>query len=104
VNVMPCEDLSIAMATADKLVQHRHVFIFHDVRRRTGSPCPLPYDWNRKNMVGITVGKNVHRARCWAITALMFGYEVLGHHRKDTAAWAYCPGTIARIRQRKARK
>ena len=83
------DNLATALATADDLQDARHVFVFHDVRKRTGRPCPpLPFDWHRKNTVGVTVGKNVHRARCWTIMAVMFGYQPYAASRKNTVVGA----------------
>ena len=48
----------------------------HDVRlRSTAPPCPIEYDWRRKNTVGITT-TDEGRARDWAIRAMLLGYAV----------------------------
>ena len=89
------DDIEIARAVADYLLAKRpphHLSIFHDVRpsapKRVArirkdfpnyqgqphGPCPLHYDWQRKNMVGIST-----RARdsgsltrcCWAMACIV---------------------------------
>jgi hypothetical protein len=50
--------------------------IFHDVRKRSNEgPCPLPFDWSYKNVVGIETDDE-ELARLWAREALLKGYSV----------------------------
>jgi hypothetical protein len=37
-------------------------------------PCPLEYDWQHRNIVGIRTGDE-ERARRWVIDALLLGYS-----------------------------
>ena len=96
------DDQAIAMAVADEIVANcRWASIPHDTRRRSRmGPCPLPYYYARKNLVGIPIYRNPARARDWIVRALTLGYEVLGHSRRDTVAWASV-FSIARQRERR---
>jgi hypothetical protein len=121
-NVDPdASDETIASITADYFLigfTTRHLDILHDVRpstqkrieriRREGwlnyqpadpsGPCPLPYDWTRKNVVGIST-KDRERARQWCIDAMLAGYSV--HHRSSKTSASFGRGTIAQIRARR---
>jgi hypothetical protein len=119
-NVDPdASDETIAGITADYFLigfTTRHLSILHDVRPSTQrtierirkrfeqpdyqpadptGPCPLPYDWTRKNAVGIST-KDRERARQWCIDAMLAGYDV--HHRSSKTSASFGRGTIAQIR------
>jgi hypothetical protein len=76
-------DLELALAIADWHIADAvrpgrdmiRVEICHDVRKRTGTPCPLPYDYRDKNGVGIRT-RDARRARDWIARALLLGYAV----------------------------
>ena len=74
-------DLEIAEAMAEYYIavanrRRIRLSIFHDVRKRTTEPpCPVEYDWQHKNTVGITTADE-GRARDWAIRAMILGYAV----------------------------
>jgi hypothetical protein len=95
----------------------RHLAIMHDVRpsaQRTierirkyrpdyepaqdTGPCPLPYDWNRKNIVGISI-RDRARARQWCINALLLGYSVHAYDNKNGAGFGGM--TLAAIRKQR---
>jgi hypothetical protein len=77
-------DLELALALADWHIADAvrpgrdmiRVEILHDVRKRSGTPCPLPYDYRDKNAVGIRT-RDARRARDWIVRALLLGYTVL---------------------------
>ena len=94
-----------------------HLSIFHDVRPsslarmdrlrkldpgyrphdRIG-PCPLPYDWTRTNIVGISTGDR-ERARQWIIEAALAGYSVFRHIGRHGGGFGQ--GSIKHIRTRR---
>ncbi|MDO8874481.1 MAG: hypothetical protein Q8M24_15575 [Pseudolabrys sp.] len=79
-----------------------HLSIHHDVRTRArgfacygfGIPCPLFYEWTRKNIVGISTSDRA-RARKWIVEAMCAGYAVFYGRTKGFAGGK---GTIASIR------
>lgn len=110
-------DQTIAEHIADCLLAYPftrkfRLSIFHDVRpsskrRRTyglsdpnarRDPCPVTYDWQHKNLVGIDTDDR-ERARQWIIEAQMLGYSVSQcWHSKGGAGSG--KGTIAEWRKR----
>jgi hypothetical protein len=111
-------DMEIAQAVADYLLAKRpphHLSIMHDVRPSTPKriarlrkdfpnfqgqphgPCPLHYDWHRKNMVGIST-RDESVARQWIIDAMLLGYGVYRHIVKHS--WGGGQGSITAIRSR----
>jgi hypothetical protein len=97
-------DEAVACAVADLyLARTAHLgfitlSIFHDVRLRSrAGPCPLPYDWNRKNIVGVTTRDRV-RARRWIISAMLAGYGVFYHMSRNSSGFGQ--GSIEAIRRR----
>ena len=114
-------DATIAGIVADYLLtrystRYFHLSIIHDVRpsapvrlarlrkhfpdyqpHEPMGPCPLPYDWTRKNMVGIST-RDRERAREWIIAATLAGYCVFRGFSRDS--WSSGAGSIARIRER----
>ena len=112
-------DMEIAQAVADYLLANRpphHLSIFHDVRpsaekqiarvrkhfpnyqpSQPHGPCPLHYDWRRKNTVGIST-RDESMARQWIIDAMLLGYAVYRHILKNS--WGAGQGSIADIRAR----
>lgn len=61
-------------------------------------PCPLPYDWTRKNLVGVST-KDRERARQWCIDAMLAGYAVSHTSSKGRGGGSH--GTIAQIQTRR---
>jgi len=80
-------DLKLALAFADHYIASAygrkiHLSIFHDMRKlSTEGPCPLPYDWQHKNVVGIST-TDAERARDWCVKALLLGYSVARSFRR----------------------
>ena len=74
-------DLELALAIAEHRIADAQIGrrgklkIFHDVRKRTGTTAPLPYDFQDQNMIGIYV-KDEARARDWCVKALLLGYAI----------------------------
>lgn len=99
-------DLGIATATANYILQEhpRHFFIFHDMRTKArggsgpgfGQPCPVPYDWQRKNIIGISTDDRA-RAHAWIVAAMLKGYEVFYSSNKRNGG---SPGSIEHVRER----
>lgn len=104
-NVDPgASDELIAGLIADALVLgpgHRssyfHLSIIHD--ERGAGPCPLPYDWRRKNTLRIST-RDPDRAKQWIIAATLAGYCVLRHWTRN--GWGYGKGTLASVHERQA--
>jgi hypothetical protein len=92
------DDATIAEVVAERCVAGHsppyYLFIIHDIKPITlrhiarmekhwpgyrhsdpVGPCPLRYDWQRKNIVGIKE-PNREIAKQWAIDALLLGYAV----------------------------
>jgi hypothetical protein len=99
-------DLVIAEAITDYLIaaallQHptiRLAIIFDARKRSKEGPCPLPFDWRRKNTVGIkTSDREV--ARDWCMKALLLGYSAFQCWHSDGCGGGGM-GTIADHRQR----
>ena len=113
-------DAALAQCVAEYFVTrgpppHR-LFILHDVRPSAErniararkqfpnyqpadpiGPCPLDYDWTRKNLVGIRGEED--RAVRWIVEAMLLGYAVFrcfGGIRSGGSGW----GTLAQIRAR----
>jgi hypothetical protein len=92
--------------------------IFHDVRpssarrlariQRTSpdyegwgdpiGPCPVPYHWHRKNLVGVKIADR-EEARQWAIEAMRHGYTVWYSFKKRYGL-ALSPGSLANVREK----
>lgn len=113
------DDATIAEAVAEVLVVRDpppYCFsIFHDVRPSTPrkvekmqrmnpayrwdqpfGPCPLRYDWHRKNIVGIKTADR-EAAKAWARQALLLGYAVFYQH--SIRSWGAGKGTLADVRE-----
>lgn len=115
------DDATLAEIVADYLTAGKgppyYLFILHDVRPSTErrlarkrkynpaypvdepfGPCPLRYDWQRKNVVGIkTDDRKV--ATQWGIEALLLGYSLFQTHKIGCSGGGQ--GTLAWIRERK---
>lgn len=61
-------------------------------------PCPLAYDWHRKNIVGIST-RDRDRARQWAIEASLAGYCV--YRDWSSQGGGSGRGSIEHIRKRR---
>jgi hypothetical protein len=71
--------------------------IAHDVRKRSDEgPCPLPYDYSRKNVVGIRTSDPEY-AVAWAVGAMLMGYAVF---YMPSPGWGFGKGTLAEYRER----
>jgi hypothetical protein len=113
-------DEVIAVVIADYLVTQLptsrtcHLSVLHELRPRELArfrkysperpfdhgigPCPLPYDWQRKNVIGIST-RDRDRARQWAIDATLAGYCVFrSFHRNGSGGGQ---GTLAHIWERR---
>lgn len=97
-------DELIAGLIADALVLgpgHRityyHLSIIHD--ERGAGPCPLPYDWRRKNTLRIST-RDPDRAKQWIVAATLAGYCVFRHWTRNS--FGYGKGTLASVRERQA--
>jgi hypothetical protein len=119
-------DDTVAELIADRLLseyrsssRNYHLHINHDVRPRTRSlrhhertmrgwwpdwkpqtpigPCPLPYDWQHKSLVGIST-KDREVARQWIIDAAMLGYAVFRSWKRRWASGGGL-GSIADVRE-----
>ena len=94
-----------------------HLSIFHDVKLSSVArlarlrksypgyephepvgPCPLPYHWSRKNIVGIAT-RDRDRARQWIIEAALAGYGVFRHFSSQGSA--FVQGLLEAIRTRR---
>jgi|SRR5208283_632015 len=90
-----------------------HISIIHDTRPRELhkrarnpnycpseriGPCPLPYDWIRKNVVGIST-RDRDQARQWIIKATLAGYCV--YHQITRNGSGGGRGTSAQIRAKR---
>lgn len=62
-------------------------------------PCPFPYDWSRKNIVGIST-RDRERARQWIIEAALAGYAVFRGFRRLGGA-GFGQGSLENIRARR---
>jgi hypothetical protein len=92
-------DYYIVMFPSVLAKQKWHFSIFHDVRKRsTAGPCPLEFDWQHKNVVGIST-KDSTRARDWAVRAMVAGYAVFHSFRRNGSGGSQ--GTLAQFRERK---
>jgi hypothetical protein len=116
-------DEAIAATVADYLLTMYpaptyYLSVFHDARPSTarrierlrkqlrqpnyqpGQPfgdCPLPFDWQHKNIVGIST-RDRARARQWCINAMLAGYGVFSSHTRGGSGAGQ--GTLAQIRHR----
>jgi hypothetical protein len=97
-------DAAVAKLIADHLLEsvgargYYILSIFHDVRKRsTAGPCPVEYDWHRKNIVGIRT-KDRAQAERWIVECELLGYGVFRHY--STGGFAAGPGAIQEVRQR----
>ena len=101
------DDIGVATATADYILQDRWtrwLYIFHDVRRNArdgvgpgfGHPCPVPYDWHRRNIVGISTDDR-NRAHAWIVAVMLKGYAVFYSDEKWGGS---SPGSIMDVRER----
>jgi hypothetical protein len=96
-------DQELAQAIADHYVANClavgrkiKLEIEHDVRRRsTQGPCPLPYDWSRKNIVGIST-TDPEYAVAWAVGAMLMGYAVF---YMFSPGFGFGKGTLANYRE-----
>jgi hypothetical protein len=61
-------------------------------------PCPLPFDWQSRNTVGIST-RDPERARQWAFDAMLAGYAVYRQGRRNGSGGGM--GTIAHVRDRR---
>ena len=94
-----------------------HLSIFHDVRpsslarmkrlrkydpgygsHQRISPCPLPYDWSRKNTVGVST-RDRDRAQQWIIEATLAGYAVFRGFSRQGGGFGQ--GSLENIRARR---
>jgi hypothetical protein len=117
-------DETIAAIVADWLTTRTsqppyRLGIFHDVRpsaernferskkyfpdRKPYQPygrCPLEFDWQRKNTVGINT-LDRERARQWAIDAMLLGYAVFKYWGLRSGGGS--SGSLAEVRERARR-
>lgn len=59
----------------------------------------VPYDWARKNIVGIST-RDRARARQWAIDAMLAGYAVFHGHGPKGRGGGWGRGSLAEVRER----
>jgi hypothetical protein len=114
-------DAEIAEAIAECLVTTTGapyiLAVFHDVRPGTPKriarlekfvpgctagerfgPCPVRYDWSRKNLVGVKT-RDREVAKRWAIEATLLGYSVF-YQFGTISGSGFAKGTIAEVRER----
>lgn len=97
------DDATLAPILAERCVAGHtppyYLAILHDVRRNAPATiaCPIRYDWQYKNKVGI---KELDRevAKQWAVGAMLLGYAVYAMWKVHGSAIG--PGTIAQVRER----
>jgi hypothetical protein len=93
---MKLSDAALAGAIADYYIdfianqRKWHFLIMHDMR--VAGPCPVEFDWQHKNIVGIDTNDRA-RARDWAVRAMLAGYAVF-HSGWSRGRSGYSQGTL----------